>query len=111
MLQIQLGPDREIEDEVLGRPRIGYRQGMTEEEAWEAARGTWKLNPDRALEENEVQVVNPDGFVVAVARILGISKTQVPGRYAIQGELLVGDQRVGKPTTTPHRSRNPVAYF
>ena len=113
MLQIQLGPDREIDpaDEALGRSRIGYHNGMTEEEAWAAGRGIWRLNVDRALEEDEVQIVNLDAIVVAVAKILGISKTRVPGRYAIDGELILGDPRVGKPTTTPHRSRNSVAYF
>jgi hypothetical protein len=112
MLQIQLGPDREAEPtDVLGRSRVGYRPGMTEEEAWEAGRGVWRLNADRALEEDEVQIVNLDGIVVAVAVILGVSKTRVPGRYAIDGKLLPGDPRVGKLTTTPHRSRNSIAYF
>jgi hypothetical protein len=112
MLQIQLGPDREAgPDDVLGRSRVGYRPGMTEEEAWETGRGVWRLNADRALEEDEVQIVNLDGIVVVVADILGVSKTRVPGRYAIDGKLRVGDPRVGKPSTTPHRSRNSVAYF
>jgi hypothetical protein len=47
--------------------------------------------------------------VLAVATITGISKHG--DRYALEGELLRGDTRVGKPTTTPHRSRNSVAYF
>jgi hypothetical protein len=33
------------------------------------------------------------------------------GRYAIDGKLLLNDPRVGKPTTTPHRSRNSIGYF
>jgi hypothetical protein len=113
VLQIQLGQGREVDpaDEALERSRIGYHVGMSEQEAWAAGRGTWRLNVDRALEEDEAQIVNLDGVVVAVAKILGISKTRAPGRYAIDGELILGDPRVGKPTTTPHRSRNSVAYF
>lgn len=113
MLQIQIGPDRPMDPftETLGRDRIGYRPGMTEQEAWTAGRGVWVLKVDRALEQDEVQIVNLNGIVLAVAEILGIAKTKTPGRYAIDGKLKVGDPRVGKPTTTPHRSRNSVGYF
>lgn len=113
MLQIQLGPDRQTDPstEPLGRSRIGYHPGMTEQEAWAAGRGVWVLRVDRALEQDEIQVVNLDGIVLAVAEILGVAKTRTPGRFALDGQLKLGDPRVGKPTTTPHRSRNSVAYF
>lgn len=113
MLQIQLGPDRQMDPstETLGRDRVGYRPGMTQQEAWTAGRGVWVLNVDRALEQDEVQIVNLDGIVLAVAEVLGIAKTKTPGRYAIDGNLKLGDPRVGKITTTPHKSRNSVAYF
>jgi hypothetical protein len=48
-------------------------------------------------------------MVLAVATITGISKHD--DRYALEGELLRGDARVGRITSTPHRSRNSVAYF
>jgi len=113
LLQIQLGQDREADPSTdpLGRDHVGYRPGMTEQEAWTAGRGTWVLKVDRALEQDEVKIVNLDGIVLAVADILGIAKTREPGRYAIDGNLKPGDPRVGKPTTTPHKSRNSVAYF
>lgn len=113
MLQIQLGPDRKTDPftEALGRDKIGYRPGMTEQEAWTAGRGVWVLKVDRALAEDEAQIVNVDGMVLAVAEILGIAKTKTPGRYAIDGRLKLGDPRVGKPTATPHKSRNSVGYF
>jgi hypothetical protein len=113
LLQIQLGQDREVDPatDPLGRSRVGYRPGMTEQEAWTAGRGTWVLKVDRALEQDEIQIVNLDGIVLAVGEILGVTKTREPGRYAIDGNLKLGDPRVGKPTTTPHRSRNSVAYF
>ncbi|MGK5555828.1 hypothetical protein ACSNOI_29840 [Actinomadura kijaniata] len=82
---------------------------MSEDEAWIAGRGVWKFNADRALAEDEVQIIDSDGTVLAVARIEGIRKCG--DRYALEGELLRGDPRVGQPTTTPHRSRNPVTYI
>lgn len=110
MLQIQIGPEKAADpDDSLGRSTIGWHQGMAEDEAWEAGRGIWKFNADRALAQDEVQIVNTEGLVLAVATITGISKHG--DRYALQGELLRGDARVGKPTATPHRSRNSVAYF
>lgn len=113
MLQIRIGQVRSMDPltEALGRGRIGYRPGMTEQQAWEAGRGVWVLKVDRALEQDEVQVINLDDIVLAVAEVLGVSKTRAPGRYAIDGRLKLGDPRVGKPTTTPHRSRNSVRYF
>lgn len=54
------------------------------------------------LAEDQVQIVDTQGLILAVARIEGITKC---------GELLLGDSRVGQATTTPHPSRNPVAYI
>ncbi|MCX4853712.1 hypothetical protein [Streptomyces canus] len=109
MLQIQLGPERPAPpDDSLGRSTIGWRPGMTEEEAWEAGRGIWKFKADRALAQDEVQIIAPEGLVLAVATITGITKHG--DRYALEGVLLRGDPRVGQPTGTPHSSRNPVAY-
>ncbi|MFF0182618.1 hypothetical protein ACFYPF_26365 [Micromonospora sp. NPDC005223] len=111
MIQIRLGnyePCDPAEDG-LGRTHIGWREGMTEAEAFEAGRGVWKLKADRVLDQDEVQIINLDGTVVAVARITGITKCE--DRQAIEGELLTGDPRVGQPTQTPHLSRNPVGYF
>ena len=110
MLQIQLGPERAADPgDGLGRSTTGWRPGMTEDEAWTAGRGIWKFNADRALAQDEVQIVDPAGTVLAVASITGITKHG--SRYALEGRLLRGDARVGKPTATPHRSRNSVAYF
>lgn len=110
VLQIQLGAERPAgADDGLGRTTIGWRPGMSEEEAWQAGRGIWKFNADRALSQEEVQIINTDGTVLAVARITGISKHG--DRYALEGELLYGDARVGRPTPCPHLSRNPVTYI
>jgi hypothetical protein len=110
MLQIQLGPERDAPaHDWLGRSTVGARPGMTEAEAWQAGRGVWKFNADRALAQDEAQIVDTDGMVLAVATITGVTKCG--DRYALEGSLLASDARVGKPTTTPHRSRNSVGYF
>ncbi len=110
MLQIQIGPRKDLAaDDELGRSFIGWFPGITEAEAWGVSRGVWKFKADRALEEHDAQIVNTEGTVLAVARITGITKCE-GGRYALEGELLAGDPRVGQPTPTPHPSRNPIAY-
>ncbi|GAA3085205.1 hypothetical protein ACFQ0X_01210 [Streptomyces rectiviolaceus] len=82
---------------------------LSETQAWEAGRGIWKFNADRALSQDEVQIINTEGTVLAVVKVTGI--TQHGGRYALEGELLRGDPRVGRPTRSPHLSRNPVTYI
>lgn len=114
MLQIRLGTLRAAEsDDRLGRSTVGYHPaGMTEAEAWTAGRGVWVLRLDRALAQDEVQIVSPADageVVLAVAKITGVTKHG--DRFALEGQLLAGDPRVGKPTTTPHPSRNSIAYF
>ncbi|MGW7067129.1 hypothetical protein ACWGII_14275 [Streptomyces sp. NPDC054855] len=110
MLQIQIGAERAADaGDLLGRATLGWRPGMSEAEAWEAGRGIWKFNADRALTQDEVQIINTEGTVLAVAKVTGISKHG--GRYALEGKLLLGDPRVGRPTESPHLSRNPVTYI
>lgn len=110
MLQIRLGAGRPADaDDGLGRTMIGWRPGMSEDEAWQAGRGIWKLNADRALSQDEVQIISTNGTVLAVAKITGISKHG--DRYALEGDLLRGDARVGRLTPSPHLSRNPVTYI
>ena len=92
-----------------GTDHPGWRPGMSEADVWEVSRGIWKFNADRALSQDEVQIINTEGTVLAVAKITGITKHD--GRYALEGELLLGDPRVGQPTPSPHLSRNPVTYI
>lgn len=103
------GPERAADPgDWLGRSTIGSRPGMSEQEAWLTGRGVWVLKADRALAQDEAKIVDTAGTVLAVARITGITKCGE--RYALEGDLLPGDPRVGQPTTTPHRSRNSVGY-
>ncbi|WP_235487318.1 hypothetical protein [Streptomyces roseoverticillatus] len=110
VLQIQIGAERVADvDDRLGRVTLGWRPGMSEDEAWAAGRGIWKFNADRALSQDEAQIINTEGTVLAVATITGISKHG--DRYALEGTILRGDPRVGRPTSSPHLSRNPVTYI
>ncbi|MFG2651192.1 hypothetical protein [Streptomyces sp. NPDC048436] len=110
MLQIQIGAERAADaGDPLGRAVLGWRPGMSAAEAWEAGRGIWKFNADRALSQDEVQIINTAGTVLAVAKITGISKHGA--RYALEGKLLHDDLRIGRPTPCPHLSRNPVTYI
>ena len=59
---------------------------MTPKEAWEAGQGAWVFKADQVLEQNEVQIVDLEGTVLAVAKINGIVKAG--DRYAIEGDPL-----------------------
>ena len=76
MIQIRLGPYEPVDPatDPLGREHIGFCADMTEEHAWQVGRGVWKLAARRVLGEDEVQIVNLEGTVLAVATITGISK-------------------------------------
>jgi hypothetical protein len=118
MMQIRIPPEQPADPEdALGRSTVGSRPGMSEQEAWEAGRGLYKLDPVRAAAQNEVQIIDYEGIVLAVAKIKGVSRHRTRyfegyrPRYAIEGELLLGDPRVGKPTTMHHRIGSPVRYF
>ena len=110
MLQIRLGHDRETDPatDPLGRSRIGSYPGISERDAWAAGRGVWKLKVARAIAEDEVQIIDLDGKILAVAEITGLKKCG--DRQAIEGTLLLGDVRVGTPTPYSTDSRNPVSY-
>lgn len=110
MIQIQLGPDRTVDPatDPLGRTHVGVFPGITEHQAWEAGRGVWKFRADRAIAESEVQIINHSGTVLVVAEITGLVKCD--DRYALRGNVLFGDARVGKPSRYVSASRNPVSY-
>jgi len=96
----------------LGRTRAGYRQGMTDEELYEAARGSWVLGP-QADREHYALVVH-DGIVRQAIEIDRLVDT-TGGRRAIEGTVLaaghdVYDTYVGKESPVPPQ-RNPIRYF
>lgn len=109
MLQIRLGARRSATvDDPLKRQKVGWEHGLSEKESWEAGRGVWRLDATRALDQDEVQIINSEGTILAVAMITGIVKHGE--RREVQGRLLEGDSRVGTQTTIPYPSRNPISY-
>ncbi|MDV2982472.1 UNVERIFIED_CONTAM: hypothetical protein Q9R71_35385 [Actinomycetes bacterium ARC8] len=82
---------------------------MTEQECWEAGRGVWVCNPALVLDHLEIEILNHEKIVVAVGTIESVIKRG--GKYAVNGQLLIGDPRVGKPAVATNASRNPVKYI
>jgi hypothetical protein len=115
VLEIKLGDYREVgEGEELfplERTAIGWQEGMTPQQAWESARGVWKLRPDRAINEQEVRVVNRHGEIVAVANLRGLIRHD--DRFELVGDLVEDDATIGSVLDEAERSRsqNPVRYI
>lgn len=112
-IRVKLGDyQRAGDDDVLGRKYIGYFPRMTEEEVWEAGRGVWKMNRERATRERFALVVG-EGVVRAVAEITGMS--DAGDRVALEGSLLSPEHPVcaaylGRPDPVDNGSQNPIAY-
>ena len=109
MLQIKLAEQRMVDpdEDPLGRTAVGATPGMSEREAWEAGRGCWVMKASRAIDEDEVRIVNPSGTILAVAKIRGLIKHG--NRLEVVGGLLEGDPRVGT-TVELNRAQNPISY-
>lgn len=112
MLIVTIGPEQELDEpDELGRTRTGYREGMSDRELYEAARGSWKLG-DKA--DNELFALVAHAGVVRMAIEIDRLVVTAPDRRALQGSILhsgdaVYDQYVGKPV--PVESYGPVRYF
>lgn len=111
-IRIALGNYEPVEGDPLGRDYIGYFPRMTEQEAWIAGRGVWKISPESVGREVCALIVG-GGLVRAIAKIEGM--TQHEDRYAIEGELVgpghpVYDAYFGKPDPLSNSSRNRIAY-
>ncbi|MFG2447537.1 hypothetical protein ACGFQG_32125 [Nocardia fluminea] len=96
----------------MGREWLGWFPRMTEEEAWESGRGTWKANADR-LGREKFALITGGGTVLAIGEIAAV----VPAgdRFEVQGPLLasghpVYDAWIGQPDPAANNSQNPVGY-
>lgn len=107
MLQIKLAHQQKVTNDPLGRDVVGSVPGMSEEAAWEAGRGCWVMKASRAIDEEEVRIVDPAGTVLAVATMRGLIKHG--NRLEIVGDLLKGDPRVGTQVELS-KSQNPISY-
>lgn len=76
MLQIKIAARQSVDftKDPMGHTEVGYAPGMSEEVAWEAGRGCWVMKASRAIDEDEVQIVNSEGTILAVATMRGLIK-------------------------------------
>jgi len=119
MLQITLGrmryqPD-DRDDNFLPRTLAGWDKTMTEIQVYDAARGWWRLNVDRARSERFAVVV-PAGRVRQIIEINPDDWTYAPNiaRWAFSGTVLqaghpVYERYTGQ--TLPSSGQNPIRYL
>jgi hypothetical protein len=115
VIQIKLGAERAIDPNTdpLGRTRVGYWPGMSEDEAWESGRASWRLRATAALDETDIQIIGPgpEYLVLARATLTGLTKDpHHPPRFTIEGTVIPGHPAVGRPSPNPHPSQNSVRY-
>ena len=65
------------------------------------------MKASRAIEEDEVRIVDPAGIILAVATMRGLIKHG--NRLEVVGDLLEGDPRVGTEVELS-KSQNPISY-
>jgi hypothetical protein len=97
----------------LDRAFGGYDAAMTPAEIYDAARGWWRLNGDRAASESYALAIG-DGYGVQVIEITDWRYDDAIGRWAFAGNILgpgdpIHDRWVGSRVRRP--SRNPIAYL
>lgn len=113
VLRIKLGDYRPApQPDPLGRSYIGYFPRMTEREAWEAARGAWKLSDRKVRRERFVLVVG-HGHVRAVAEISAVIAHD--DRKELRGDLLgpghpLYDRYITLDDPLANDSQNSVTY-
>jgi hypothetical protein len=110
--RFKLGSYETVQDDPLGRPYVGFFPRMTEQEAWDAGRGVWRMSAGKAAREKFALIVG-EGVVRAVGQVTGFA---VHGdRIELQGHVLgeghpVRDAYLGKPDPVGTGSQNPVGY-
>ena len=116
-IRLKLGGYETVQGDPLGRAFIGYFPRMTEDEAWDAGRGVWKMNREKAGRQRFALIVG-EGVVRAAAEITGLSiehDTANGKRIALEGRVLpeghpVREAYVGQPDPVTNSSQNPVGY-
>ncbi|MCO6557923.1 MAG: protein-(glutamine-N5) methyltransferase [Bifidobacterium sp.] len=112
---MKLGPRRPVRHEELPeggyREFIGWQEGMSPEEVWQAGNSWWKLEPGRAVRCDLAVILNPENVVVCVAKIRGLIKRD-DMRMGFIGEPVERkyDVWLGK-TLKRNDSKNPIAYL
>ena len=111
-IRLKLGNYETVQNDPLGRRWIGYFPRMTEMEAWEAGRGVWRMNTEKASRQRFAVIVG-EGLVRAVGDVTGV--TVHGDRVALEGSALaeghpVRDALLGRPDPVVNGSQNPVGY-
>ena len=115
MLHIRLGELRQVDPmaDDLGRSYVGFREGMSDAEMYEANRGCWRLGA-RAQDERYA-IFSFDGIVRQAVEISSVEpaprrsmRSVVYGRVLAKGERIY-DTYVNGPAPES-RGRNPIAY-
>ena len=110
--RLRLGNYETAQGDPLGRAYTGYFPRMTEQEAWEAGRGVWRMSADKASRQKFALIVG-EGLVRAAGQIAGF---RVHGdRIELLGDVLpeghpVRDAYLGRPDPVETGSQNPVGY-
>jgi hypothetical protein len=114
-IRLKLGGYETVQGDPLGRVYVGCFPRMTEDEAWEAGRGVWKMNREKASRQRFALIVG-EGIVRAVAEITGYTEhtTATGERGALEGQLLPAGDPVrgaylGQPDPVANGSRTPWA--
>jgi len=113
MLTIALGAYQTFVPDVYGKHSAGWRPGLTDEEAYVAARGRWKLGT--RADREQYALFTAMGIGVLAVEIDAISDADPDGRRTISGTILqsghpVYDKYVGAESPVG-KSQNPVQYF
>lgn len=89
----------------LGRPWIGYREGLTAEQLWERGRGVWRWPLDHVAASTILLIVH-DRKVVAVGSIAGVMFHG--DGLAIVGEPIEKHRLIG--AADPLHTTNPLGH-
>jgi hypothetical protein len=111
-IRLRLGSYEPVEADPLGRPCVGYFPRMTEQEAWEAGRGPWRIDADKVARQRFALIIG-EGLVRAIAEITGT--TALEDRLALTGTPLpighpVRDAWLGQPDPIVNSSQHPIGY-
>jgi len=112
MLHIKLGERRNITNDPMGRPWVGYDQTKSNEELFEINRGRWTLGARANREKFAAFSYTGDHTIKFLVEIEGIEDSG--SRRALVGRVLNADhplarRYVGETALDEHR--NPVTYF
>lgn len=115
MIQITLGKRRLINQsqDALGRSQIGWTEGLSDQQFFDIARGTWAM-PGERVERERFAVVSGSGIIRGAMEIDRVIDTP-DGRRAFEGRLLgpghpVYDHYIGQPAPKGIQ-QNPITFF